>query len=735
MTTHKIAVALTLASGMVMCGFVAPARAADSHVDGYFTAGGQGWDQSAPEAKFQEFREIPRAGFLQDYLWSYWSGKNTLSLWGNHFGQTDQINRLMLANGVRWRFDLGYQQIPHTFSLIARTPYFQSTPGTWSLPDTLQARNQANAAGYTARMNDLLNTAANIPLGFRTDVTSARLRSRPSQDWQVEAKGVMRQRSGQKSYAMTFGFSTAMEIPEPIRQRMVDGDLLANYQKKAFKMSVDAGVSTFENSVSTLTVDNPKRITDVNGGDGPKQGVLDLYPDNHVIRGTVAMSYMLPKRSTLTGTFGVSEGTQDDKFLNPTSNKALPQSSADSLPTNNGVLTRSLNAKMDQFNADVRLASRPADKLDGALRFHYVKNDNKTDPLQFTGFAPYDVSWEKRIYTESDVPGNTQMVGGADADYSLTSKVKVGATAEYRIRERTFREVEKDKESVLGARLRMHPMSALQFDARFTHGDRKLDSFNSEDYIDYVTRLAVPVTGVYDSLAQVEQANLRRYDVANRVQDKATAGLGYMMGENLDLGASYYYQNNDYKDSQLGLTSSKEQNIVMTGTYHASDRVDLNGAYGYDWMENLQNSRESNSATLSSNPINNWTADVSDNDVYVQAGANWAVRPEKWTLLGNYTFSRHQTKYDLSNGANTAQDLPNTLYRLHQLQIEARYQLRKRTTVAARYGWEKYTTDDWATNNVPLLWPQTGAATAIFLGDSSQGYIANLVAVVVTHSF
>jgi hypothetical protein len=34
-----------------------------------------------------------------------------------------------------------------------------------------------------------------------------------------------------------------------------------------------------------------------------------------------------------------------------------------------------------------------------------------------------------------------------------------------------------------------------------------------------------------------------------------------------------------------------------------------------------------------------------------------------------------------------------------------------------------------------LLWPQTGAATAIFLGDSSQGYIANLVAVVVTHSF
>ena len=734
MTTHKFAVALTLASGLMICGFVAPARA-ESHVDGYFTAGGQGWDQSAPEAKFHEFREVPRAGFLQDYLWSYWSGKNALTLWGNHFGQTDQINRLMLANGVRWRLDLGYQQIPHNFSDIARTPYFQQTPGTWVLPDTLQARNQANAAGYTARMNDLLNSAANIPLGFRTDVTTARLRGRPSQDWQVEAKGSMRQRSGEKSYAMTFGFSTAMEIPEPIRQRMIDGDVIGRYQKQNLKMSVDAGVSTFENSVSTLTVDNPKRVTDVNGGDGPKQGVLDLYPDNHVLRGTVALAYQMAKRTTITGTFGMSQGTQDDKFLRPTSNTALPQSTLDSLGRRSGAIAYSLDGKMDQTNADVRLASRPMDKLDGAIRFHYVKNDNKTSSIDFTGFAPYDVSWQKRIYTESDAPGNTQTITGADADYSLMHSLRVGATAEYRTFERTFREIEKDNETVLGARAHYRPMGGMVLDAKYTHGDRKLDSFNEEDYLGYTTRLAVPVTGVYDSLVQIEQTDLRRYDVANRVQDKITAGAGYSLGENIDLGVSYYYQNNDYKDTELGLTGDKEQNVVATGTYHASERIDLTGAYGYDWMENTQNSRESNSATLSSNPINNWTADITDNDVFVQAGANWAVRPEKWTLLGNYTFSRHQTKYDLSNGANTAQDLPNTLYRLHQLQIEARYQLRKRTSIAARYGWEKYTTDDWATNNVPLLWPQVGAATAIFLGDSSQGYIANLVALVVTHSF
>lgn len=734
MTTHKIAVALTLASGLVMCGYVSPARA-EGKVDGYFTAGGQGWDQSAPEAKFHEFREVPRAGFLQDYLWSYWSGKNALTIWGNHVAQTDQINKLMLANGVKWRLDLGYQQIPHNFSDIARSPYYQQTPGQWVLPDTLQARNQANAAGYTARMNDLLNSAGNIPLGFRTDITTARLRGRPSQDWQVEAKGAMRQRSGQKSYAMTFGFSTAMEIPEPIRQRMVDGDVVASYHKSDLKLSADVGVSTFQNSVSTMSVDNPKRVTDVNGGDGPKVGVMDMYPDNHVWRGTVAMSLLMPKRTTLTGTLGMSQGQQDDKFLKPTSNTALPQSTLDSLGTRNGQVAYSLNAKMDQVNVDLRLATRPINKLDAALRYHYVKNDNKTDQLEFTGFAPYDVAWQKRIYTESDAPGNTQTISGLDADYMVTSRIRVGGTAEYRIFDRTFREIEKDKESVLGARAHLRAMDGVVLDARYTHGDRKLDSFAVDDYYDYTTRLAVPVTGVYDSLVQIEQSDLRRYDVANRVQDKLTAGAGYAMGDQIDLGLSYYYQNNDYKDTKLGLTGDKENNIVATGTFHATERLDLIGAYGYDWMENTQNSRQSNSSTVSVNPLDNWTADIKDNDVYVAAGANWYVRPEKWTLLGNYTFSRHQTKYDLTNGTNNAQDLPNTLYRLHQLQIEARYQLRKRTSIAARYGWEKYTTDDWAVNNVPLLWPQTGAATAIFLGDSSQGYIANLVAVVVTHSF
>ncbi|MGH7740385.1 MAG: MtrB/PioB family decaheme-associated outer membrane protein [Candidatus Eiseniibacteriota bacterium] len=737
MTTQRIAVALTLASGLAICGLAMPARAAEeTHYNGYITGGAQGWDQTAPESKYQEFRAIPRAGFLSDYLWTMWSGKNTIGLWGTHFSQIDQNNRLMMASGVKWRLDIGYQQIPHLFSQIARSPYYQASPGKWTLPDTLQAKNQntftlpnaQSAPIYTATMTDLLNGAANIPLDFRTDVTSARLRSRPTKAWQVEARGVLRQRSGEKPYALAFSTSNAMEIPEPIRQRMIDGDVIANYQKKAFKMSLDGGVSTFENSVNVLSVDNPRRVTDVAGGNGPAAGVTDLYPDNHVIRGLLALSYQLPKRSTLTGTFGMSQGVQDDPFIAPTSNKALAQGTLDSLPRLNGVRATNLAGKVNQMNADVRLTSRPMNKLNGILRFHYVKNDNQTDALQLTGFAPADVSWQSQIYLQSSPFSNSFWTGGADVDYRLTSQLRVGGTAEYRNRERDPREFAKDHETVLGARGLWHPMNAMQIDGKYTHGDRQGD-FNSEEYLGWGRRVGVPASGVYDTLVYMEQVGLRRFDVANRIEDKATAGLGYAAGERLDLSASYVYQNDDYKETTYGLTGNKDQNVTLAGTIHASDQVDLNGAYGYGWTETNQIGLQS---------AVNWFADLKDNDVFVQAGADWQARPNRLTLSGNYTFSRHLAEYHLTNTTNTGQDLPNTLYRLHQLVMEAKYQLRVRTSVSLRYGWEQYFTDDWATNDVPLLLVTPGnptSSTAIFLGNSRQGYTANLLAVMMTHSF
>lgn len=728
MTTRRLAVAMSLACGLAVAGLFAPARADENH----FTIGSQWWSQTAPEAKFQEFRQVPRGGFLENFLYGTNAGNTGLTLWGANGLRKDQATRLSIANSSKWRIDLGYAQIPHDFSDIAHSPYVQGSPGFWMLPDTLQAKNQNSPSKYTQTMQDLLANSPNIPLNFNTNISNVRARARPVKGWQFEARGSMRERSGDKPYAMTFGFSTAMEVPEPIHQQMVDGDLIANYQHDNLKLMASGGMSAFSNKVGTMSVDNPKRLTDVNGGDGPKTGVMDMYPDNRVIRGNVALSYLLPKRTALTGTFGMSHGTQDDPFLRPTSNTALPQSSLDSLPA------RSLNGKVNTYTGDVRLSSHPVNKLDAAVRFHYNKYDNKTEPLEFTGFAPYDVSWQRRIYTESDVAENSQWVGGADLDYALSHEVRLGGTAEYRVRERSPREIEKDKESVVGGRLRLRPVSAMQIDGKYTHGDRKNDGFNLDDYMGYTTRLAVPVTGVYDSLVQIEQSALRRFDVADRTQDKANAGLSYAFNETFDASASYAYVNNDYKNTTLGLTAEKEHTVAATGTMHVNERLDLNAGYGFDWMRSNQASRQSGSATLSVNPADNWAAELKDNDVFAQGGFEWEARP-KVTLTGDYQFSRHAATFHFTNGGGagfaTFGDLPNTIYRLHQLVTEARYQWQKNTSVSLRYGFEEYDTNDWAVTNVPLIFPVTGTSNAVFFGNSALSYRAHRAAVIMRHTF
>jgi len=178
----------------------APAEASAATTDGSVTFGTQWWDQTAKEAKFQEFSEVPRGAFLEQYAIRSLRDRNLFLFYGDHALRHDQSNSLTWWNGAKMRLDLGYQEIPHNLSFITKSPFTEVAPGRLVVPDSLQAQNQANAAGYVARLRDALNASPRIGMGFRTDLTQARLRARPQREWQFELKGSRRMRSGRKPY-------------------------------------------------------------------------------------------------------------------------------------------------------------------------------------------------------------------------------------------------------------------------------------------------------------------------------------------------------------------------------------------------------------------------------------------------------------------------------------------------------------------------------------------------------
>ena len=161
----------------IVLGAPAPALAATT--DGSVTFGTQWWDQTAKEAKFQEFSEEPRGAFLEEYALRVLRDRNLLLFYGDHALRHDQTNALTWWNGAKMRLDLSYQEVPHNLSFIARSPFSEVSPGVLLVPDSLQAGNQAVPANYPARMRDALNASPRIGLGFRTDITRARLHARP----------------------------------------------------------------------------------------------------------------------------------------------------------------------------------------------------------------------------------------------------------------------------------------------------------------------------------------------------------------------------------------------------------------------------------------------------------------------------------------------------------------------------------------------------------------------------
>src|SRR5689334_23074456 len=149
--------------------------AGPAHADGAATFGTQWWSQSAPEAKFQEFRQIPQGAYFESFLARGGSDRWKTSFWGTNALHNDQQLGLMVSRGVRWQLNGHWQQIPHNISQVARLGYTQISPGVFVLPDSLQSRNQADAGGYRNRITDFLNgSAASTPLGFRTDVGNLR---------------------------------------------------------------------------------------------------------------------------------------------------------------------------------------------------------------------------------------------------------------------------------------------------------------------------------------------------------------------------------------------------------------------------------------------------------------------------------------------------------------------------------------------------------------------------------
>src|SRR5512143_4021604 len=102
----RIAVLVSIALA-VLVGMTPSARSADGEI----TFGSQWWSQTANEAKYQEFREVPKGGFIDNYIWRWSQDRWYVHTYGANALREDQRAGLEAGWGTRLRLDVDYTQI------------------------------------------------------------------------------------------------------------------------------------------------------------------------------------------------------------------------------------------------------------------------------------------------------------------------------------------------------------------------------------------------------------------------------------------------------------------------------------------------------------------------------------------------------------------------------------------------------------------------------------------------
>jgi hypothetical protein len=123
-----------------------------------------------------------------------------------------------------------------------------------------------------------------------------------------------------------------------------------------------------------------------------------------------------------------------------------------------------------------------------------------------------------------------------------------------------------------------------------------------------------------------------RYDQAKKDTDRINAMISLTPGGGkVALTGFYVRAKDDYTESRFGLTEAQFDTVTGEVSYTPNDKATLYVFYGYETIKNALRGRQSG-ATISTNPLDDWTSDVDDKVNSFGGGADLTLKPDAWFL-------------------------------------------------------------------------------------------------------
>ena len=499
---------------------------------------------------------------------------------------------------------------------------------------------------------------------------------------------------------ISFGQTYAVILPEPIDQTTTEVDANLEYNGEQSQWKLNLHGSFFNNDHSSLRWEDPGFNTPGGGPGGggvrlPPQGQLALAPDNQFFQLGLSGSSRVTDTTRVTGTLSVGLMQQDDDFL--------PYGLSGSV----GPLPRSsLDGEVYVYAGRIGLTSRPIRPLRLKAEYSYDERDNNTSQEAYL----YDVMDSGKtpnpaIPITNEPLSYRKHKAKLGANYRFSPMWSGSAGYEYRDTERDYSDVEKTREHIGSTGLKWRPRDDFDASVRLSRSSR--------DASDYQAELAN------------QNPLLRKYNLADRDQDKAGLLLNYAPVSNLNIGFSADLVDDDYTDSDLGLTDADSHNYNLDLSYFPTQDIRLNAFYSYDRIESRQLGSPASGLF--------YKIDYDDQVDTFGVGANIDNVWRGLDLGLNYRYSKGTGGIEYTNlGPLTgSSEYPDLMNKLHHIELSAGYDLKENTRLKLSAIYESMRTDNWAVDGVPA-YPTNQLLT---LGNDTEEYDVFAFMVAVQHRF
>jgi hypothetical protein len=747
-------------------------------VQGTATLGGIYNNTSARDtAKLEEYQDLGN-GALSNVGVQGRNSNTWFQGYGENFGRSDQF--MFLRGGMYDVFKAGayLNDIPHTFSSSAFTPFVGSggnvLTATFPLA-TLPANPPTNWNSFR--------------LGYDRRDAGGYAEWQKNSPWYFRVDGNQVSFSGTKVGSAANGTSPGngyTDLAIPTDYKTSNWGVEGGYQTSKATFAVRWDYSQFSNSNQTLKWTNPY-FGPIVGGVATTSNLLDttyLAPDNTFNKFTVSGNYRdLPWRSVISARYTYSKTTSD---------VPLPLTALNTNGVYNNTLPDATNFKGENVNQSFALSwtAVPIANVETRVYYYWTKLQNNSDLIEY-GNAPTTPvtsglgcgNYVPATGIPSTIVGNcenelfnyTKNNFGLDAWWRFMKGQRLGVGWDYNNLDQTRVDYDKAHWNKLWAEYKNNMFDTvsgrlkyqyLKRDATLNFSNAGLaGGANNNEYL-------LPYTSAFD--LQSNTTNLWKLY------------LDWTPMMNTGVSFEGTWSKVDFDDVTYGRTSTDRQGYFLSGYWNASDAVKLN-AFG-SWEETKYPSNHRYIGTVAGGPTPppgwctaanpncydpfappyqqaplstaasyNWNSQTKDTTWMIGVGADWQAM-DTLKLTGSYlyvsnegnaTFGAQVTPaiviapapLTIGNFDNSKQQFVN---------LKGAWNYGKNWTVTGGYSYMKYSHDDVATNGyqyaLPIaavgaggaITPNSKSNTSLSYGNGYDAYTdghSNIFYVLVTYRF